>query len=410
MKEQTPKQKVLILGGGYAGLMAAARITRKGVSAEVTLIDARTEMVQRIRLHETLAGGKPKTLAYASRLAKRGVRFLQAAVETLEPMRRRVVVRTPDGRRWELGYDKLVLALGSRTASPAPGVAEHAIRLDDPAALREAYVRLRALASIGGRGGHGGRVLVVGGGLTGIEAAAELAERLPGLRITLVTRGSLSDGWHASAAGHFRERLRELGVEVREGIAVSSLEEGRAHLADGGAIPFDAAVWAGGFEALPLAREAGLPVDAAGRVRVRETLQVAGHPEIFAAGDAAAADGPGGIIRMGCVSALPMGAHAGENVERALRGEGPKPFPFAIALRCVSLGRRDGLVQFTNPDDSPVSRVWTGRLGLLVKEMICRMTYWVVKGELSLGLRLYRWPGTPATAAAAVQPTAEGSR
>ena len=407
MREQTRKQKILILGGGYAGMIAAARISRSGARAEVTLIDARTEMVQRIRLHETLAGGTPKTLAYAPLLAKRGIRFLQAAVETLEPVKQRAVVRTPDGRRWELGYDKLVLALGSRTAAPAPGVAEHAVRLDDPDALRDAHGRLETLAVAGGRDG---RVLVVGGGLTGIEAAAELAERLPGLRITLATRGSLSEGWHSSAAGHFHRRLAELGVEVREGSAVESLDAGRARLRGGATIPFDLAIWAGGFEALPLAREAGLPVDGFGRVRVTETLQVAGHPEIFVAGDAAAADGPGGIIRMGCVSALPMGAHAGENVGRALAGQDLKPFPFAILIRCVSLGRRDGLVQFTNPDDTPVSRVWTGRLGARIKELICQMTYRVVKWELRTGLRLYRWGGAPATNGSATRPAVEGTR
>lgn len=408
MREQTPKQKILILGGGYAGMMAAARIAHiaqsKGARAEVTLIDARTEMVQRIRLHETLAGGTPKTLAYAPLLAKRGIRFLQAAVETLEPLQQRAVVRTPDGRRWEIGYDKLVLALGSRTAAPAPGVAEHAVRLDDPDALREAHGRLETLTA------SQGRVLVVGGGLTGIEASAELAERLPGLKVILATRGSLSEGWHSSAAGHFYERLAELGVEVREGAAVESLEAGRARLRGGATIAFDLAIWAGGFEALPLAREAGLPVDGFGRVRVTETLQVAGHPEIFVAGDAAAADGPGGIIRMGCVSALPMGAHAGENVGRALAGQDPKPFPFAILIRCVSLGRRDGLVQFTNPDDTPVSRVWTGRLGARIKELICQMTYQVVKWELRTGLRFYRWGGAPATNGSARRSAVEGTR
>lgn len=404
MREQTQNPKVLILGGGYAGMIAAARIARSSAPAEVTLIDARTEMVQRIRLHETIAGGVPKTLEYAPLLAKRGVRFLQATVETLEPWRQRVAVRTPDGRRRELEYDKLVLALGSRTSAPCPGVAEHAVRLDDPAALREAYGRLRELAA------SNGQVLIVGGGLSGVEAAAELAERLPGLRITLATRGRLSEGWHASAADHFYRRLEELGVQVREGVAVEALEAGRAVVSQGEAIPFDLAVWAGGFEALPLAREAGLPVDAAGRVRVAGTLQVPGRPEIFVAGDAAAADGPGGIIRMGCVSALPMGAHAGENVARALAGQELKPFPFAILIRCVSLGRSDGLVQFTNADDTPVARVWTRRLGALVKEMICKMTYWVVKGELSLGVRLYSWAGSPASPSPAPRTATEGSR
>jgi NADH dehydrogenase len=390
MREMSKNPKVLILGGGYAGLMAAARLGRRLAGAEVTLIDARPEMVQRIRLHEVLAGGTPKTLPYGRLLARRGARFVQACVESLDPAARRVTARTSGGDRLELGYDALVLALGSRTATAFPGVAEHALRIDDPAELRTAHGRLRSLAA------SGGRLLILGAGLTGIEAATELAERIPGLQVTLATRGRLSDDWSAAAADHFARRLRELGVEVKEGTEVEALEADRALVAGGGSIGFDLAVWAGGFEALPLAREAGLPTDAAGRVRVTETLQVPGRPEIFVAGDCAAASDAGGdVIRMGCVSALPMGAWTGENVARFVQGREPQPFPFAFAIRCVSLGRRDGLVQFVDWNDAPRSKVWTGRLGAFVKEMICRMTYWVVKGELSTGLRLYRWTAAP---------------
>jgi len=253
----------------------------------------------------------------------------------------------------------------------------------------------------------------VGSGLTGIEAATELAERLPSLKITLTDRGRVGDGWSTAAADHFLRRFRELGIELREGVSVEAIEQGRARTSDG-TIPFDLCIWAGGFEALPLAREAGLPTDAAGRVRVDDTLRVPGHPEIFVAGDAAVAGGAGGwMIRMGCVSALPMGAHVGENVARVLRNREPKPFPFAIVIRCVSLGRKDGLVQFTAADDAPIDRVWTRRLAAFVKETICQMTYWVMRGELRLGIRLYRWAGVPkafAPATAVSPKSVEGRR
>ncbi|HWM91217.1 MAG TPA: FAD-dependent oxidoreductase [Thermoanaerobaculia bacterium] len=394
MRYQETPHKILILGGGYAGVMAAARLARNRVRAEITLIDARPELVQRIRLHETLAGSSPKTLPYERALARRGIRFVQARVESLEPWRRKVLARTPGGERLQMEYDTLIYALGSRTSTPVPGVALNAVRLDDPAELRTTYERL----------GDMSKVLIVGGGLTGIEAATELAERFPGLRITLATRGRLGDGWSPAATEHFLQRFRELEIELREGVAVQSIEEGRA-LTSGEAIPFDLCIWAGGFEALPLARKAGLPTDAAGRIRVDDTLRVPGHPEIFAAGDSAAAAGAGGwMIRMGCVSALPMGAYVGENVARVLRGQEPKPFPFAIVIRCVSLGRKDGLVQFTAADDTPAGKVWTRRMGVIVKELICQMTYWVMRGELSLGIRLYRWAGAPKHFAPAAVP------
>jgi NADH:ubiquinone reductase (H+-translocating) len=389
---ENDSHKILILGGGYAGVMAASRLVINGVRADITLIDARTELVQRIRLHETLAGSTPKTLPYRL-LERKGVRFVQARVEALEPGQRRVLARTRDGERLEMEYDTLIYALGSRTVAPGPG-AEHAIPLDDPAELRQAYERLQA----------GMRVLVVGAGLTGIEAATELAERIPGLQVTLATRGGIADGWSTAAAEHFLRRFRELGIELREGVSIDSESP----------IPFDLCIWAGGFEALPLAREAGLATDADGRVRVDDTLRVPGHPEIFVAGDAAVAAGAGGwMIRMGCVSALPMGAHVGENVARVLQNREPKPFPFAIVVRCLSLGRKDGLVQFTAADDAPTGRVWTRRAAVIVKEMICQMTYWVMRGELKLGIRLYHWASAPkrfAPAAVISPKSVEGRR
>jgi NADH dehydrogenase FAD-containing subunit len=389
MREKNETEKILILGGGYAGMLAAARIARSHTAAEVTLIDAKPGFVQRIRLHEILAGRSPETLDYAPLLAKRGVRFVQARVEALEPGARRVTARDASGASIALGYDALVLTLGSTTTAGVPGVAENAVRLDHPAELRKVGERLAAGGVL--------RVLVAGAGLTGLEAAAELAERFPGLTVTLATRGHLGDGFSPAAAAHLRRRLTALGVALQEESEITAVEPGRALLAGGEPLPFDLCVWCGGFAAPALAREAGLAVDPWGRVRVDAALRALGHPEIFAAGDATAVPGAGSpAIRMGCVSALPTGAHAGENVVRWLRGEEPAPFDMAFAIRCISLGRRDGLVQHVTGDDRPLPRVWTGRWGAFVKEMICRMTLFVVKRELSTGLRLYHWPRRPA--------------
>ena len=385
MRPQKRAQEILILGGGYAGMIAAARIVRGRAGARVTLIDSKADFVQRIRLHEILAGRSPKTLAYAPLLAKRGVRFVQARVESLDPAARRVVAHGTDGARLEIGYDALILALGSATALNVPGVAEHAVCLDDPSVLRGAQKQLVSPRAL--------RVLVAGGGLTGIETATELAERFPSLHVTLATRGRFAEGFSQLGAAHLRRRLAALGIALRDEIEITALEPDRAVLADGGSLPFDRCIWCGGFAAPALAREAGLPVDAYGRVRTDASLRVLGHLEIFAAGDASAAPGAGSpAIRMGCVSALPMGAHAGENIARLLRGEEPAPFDMAFQIRCISLGRKDGLVQFVEGDDTPLEKIWVRRRAVLVKELIGRMTFFVVRWELRAGLRLYRWP------------------
>lgn len=393
----TSTPRVLILGGGYAGMIAAARIAR-GRPARVTLLDQRSAFVQRIRLHELLAGARPAGIAYRPALARRGVAFLQGRVEGIDPARQEVTVALEGQRSKRLSYDLLLIALGSATVAGVPGVERHALRLDDPRSIIIASRRMHELAE------RGGRVLIVGGGLTAIETAAELAAQRSGLRVTLATRGALGVGYSTAAASHLAHSLAGLGVEVVEGISIEGLEAGAAWLADSGRLDYDACVWAGGFAAPGLLAEADMPVDGQGRALVTPTLQVRGHPSIFAAGDSAAAgDGPQ-TIRMGCVSAEPMGAQAGVNLAAVVAGEQPAPFRFGFFVRCVSLGRRDGLVQFVTAQDQALERVLLGRPAALVKELICRMTLDSLRGELHTGLPLVAWPHSGqwwATAAAA---------
>jgi NADH dehydrogenase FAD-containing subunit len=237
-------------------------------------------------------------------------------------------------------------------------------------------------------------VLVVGGGLTGIEVATELAERYRGLRLTLATANRLTPNFSSAADLHFRQRLESLGVDLREGSAVEGLEAGQAYLAGGEALPVDLCVWSAGFQVPSLAREAGLAVDRDGRALLDETLRSASHPNIFVVGDAARAECGGAVVRMSCATALPMGAQAGENVRRLLQGAEPQPFDMGFALRCVSLGRRDALVQFVDPADRPRPKVWTHRGAAITKEMICRMAYYTPMLELKTGRALYRWPAS----------------
>jgi NADH dehydrogenase FAD-containing subunit len=378
------KQRIVIVGGGYAGLLAAARIGRD-TAATVTLVDAQPAFTQRIRFHEALAGATPKSLSYPAALARRGVRFVQGFVDRLDPALGHVSGRASDGAALDLGYDTLILALGSGTTAPVPGVAEHTVRLDQLATLERTARQLPGLAS------RSGRVLVVGGGLTGIESATELAERYPGLRVTLALSGALGDGYVPKAQAQLAQTLARLNIAVREHTSVVGVEAQQAWCADGTALPFDLCLWCGGFAAPALGRNAGLPVDALGRVVVDSTLRVAERRNIFAVGDAAAVEIAGQPLRMGCVTALPMGAYAGDTVRRLLHNEEIGEFRFNFMLRCISLGRSEGLVQFTQADDTPREAVWAGRRATYTKEAICRMTYSVVRNELRTGMRLYHW-------------------
>jgi NADH dehydrogenase FAD-containing subunit len=151
-----------------------------------------------------------------------------------------------------------------------------------------------------------------------------------------------------------------------------------------------------------------------GRVRVDASLRAFGHPEVLVIGDAArveledvigdVARGDGAALRMACATAMPMGAHAAEQVLRFVRGEPGTPLRFAAAMLCVSLGRGEGLIQLLTPDDRPRARVVRGMAAALIKEAICRMTVVALRAE-ARGVRVYRWlkpEPAPALSAAAL--------
>jgi len=142
---RTPAPVVLILGAGYAGLMACARLLRSTSPVRLVVVSDQPVFQQRIRLHEALCGGRVAAPQLASMLARRGVEFRQGRVERLVPAEKRV--RLEDGN--SLAYDGLVIALGSLPACIIPGSREHAVQLTGLDAMREARARLVALPEDG---------------------------------------------------------------------------------------------------------------------------------------------------------------------------------------------------------------------------------------------------------------------
>src|SRR5690606_6072546 len=258
-------QEVVILGGGYAGLMAAVRLANRRVPARVTLVDAKAEFPERIRLHQVAAGQQLRRRSIPELLRGTGVEFIQGRASELDPEAQLVAVQTRDGQR-TLRYDWLLYALGSQVdLSPIPGLRQHTVALDDRSTAKDLAARLERLGD--------GRVLIVGGGLTGIEAAVELAERFPRLAIELVTAGALGEDLSPAGAAHIRRVFARHGIALREHARIEASQEGVARLAGGERIPFDICLWAGGFRAPGLAARAGLPTNERGQVIVDRTLQ-----------------------------------------------------------------------------------------------------------------------------------------
>lgn len=364
--------EVVVVGGGYAGVLAANRLTRRRDVA-VTLVNPRPAFVERIRLHQLVVGSHPAVVDYREVLAPR-VRLVVGAAALVDVAGRRVELA--DGRA--LGYHHLVYAAGSGSATPSvPGAAQHAHPLGSH---EEAQDLRRVLAAAPARA-----VTVVGAGPTGIETAAELAGA--GRRVTLVTGGVLGPYLHPRGRAYVARRLAALGVTVLDGPAdrVTRVGPDSVELADGRVLVGGVTVWTAGFTVPDLARRSGLRTDASGRLLTDETLTSVDDPRIVAAGDAAA---PSGLaFRMSCQAAGPLGVHAADTVLRRLAGEAPRPVTLGFVGQCVSLGRRDGVVQLAHRDDTARPLYLGGRTGARLKELVCRGTVQQLRWEA-------RRPGT----------------
>ncbi|HEX4817736.1 MAG TPA: FAD-dependent oxidoreductase [Nonomuraea sp.] len=352
---------ILVLGGGYTGVAAAIRaaVTTRRSGGVVTLVDAAARFTERLRLHQTAAGQTLPDHALQDVLAGSGVRFVQGRVAGLDVEGREA--RLGDGR--VLRFDKLIYALGAVTDVSVPGVADHAYTYDDHASALRLADRVGALPG-------GGTVVVAGGGLTGVESAAELAEAHPHLRVVLVTRGRPGSTLGERARAYLDGALARLGVEVRAGVEVSKVLPDAVEPAGGEPIHSDATLWTAGTRGLPLAAASGLTVDARDRIVVDAALRSVSHPDVYAVGDAAAVRRPFGVLHGTCQSGIPAGLHAAGSLAAALRGRKPGAFRFGYFHQPISLGRRDAVIQFTRPDDSPRRWFLTGRAAVAYKETV----------------------------------------
>ena len=381
-------KRIVIIGAGYAGVMAALRLAGKDRKrqAQVTLVNASDAFVERIRLHQVAANQTLPQRSIRKLLGKRPVEFVQGWVSELD-LDQHIVHVDAQGETREIGYDTLVYALGSVAAkSSVPGVAEHTYGIGnkaEAAALRERLADTKA----------GSRVAVVGGGLTGIETVTEIAETYPQLRVSLVTAGVPAKGFSDRGQAYLVQTFEQMGIAVRAHTAISSVEAGMLHTQTGEPIPFDVGIWCGSFEAVPLAREAGLAVNTKGQVLVDPYMRSISHPDVYAAGDSAApVIEPGAPIRMACATSLPMAAHVADNVLALVKDRPQQPFSFHYGGQCVSLGRSRGIVQLVRPDDSPTEQVLPGVVGRVIKEMICQFAFRSLPAERMFP-GVYMWLG-----------------
>lgn len=357
--------RVVILGGGFAGISAARRLGARLPKASVTLVDRDDFHLFTPMLYQVATCAiDPYDIAYPLRqfVRKRTLSFQHAAVEGIDFARRTVHIESGT-----LDYDYLVIALGSASNFFGNRSAqEHALPLKtlaDAMAIRNVLLdnlerasreadsaRRRALLS----------AVIVGGGATGVELAAALTElfrqAIPAeyphldaktVEITLVEgERHLLGGMGSGMAAVARKRLRELGVDLRFGLKASQIEPGRVRLSDGSMIEAQTVIWTAGVEAPASVAQLDLDHAKSGTIRVDTCLRVPTYESVYAAGDCAS------VLPAGARAPLPMlgavavqeGQHIAENIIRAIEGQVLLPFRYTNFGNVVSLGRFHGTV------------------------------------------------------------------
>ncbi|MGV0642203.1 FAD-dependent oxidoreductase [Mycolicibacterium sp. XJ2546] len=369
---------VIVIGGGYAGALAANRLRGRPKSipgslrsrppdVDVTLVNPRPQFVERIRLHQWVARSGEATVDFGTLLGD-GVRLVVDTATRIDTASRTVALASGD----TLAYDYVIYAVGSTGAvtDTVPGAAEFAY----PIGEFELAQRLRAVLD---ELHSDAPVTVVGAGLTGTETAAELAEQ--GRNVTLVCGGRLLPSLSEQARRSAAKWLRKHGVKVLESDVVTEVRSDAVVFADGAVRPSALTVWTAGFGVPALAAQSGLRTDAQGRLLTDETLTSVQDPRIIAAGDCASpSDAP---LRMSCQSASQLGPQAADTVLSRIAGTEPAPLQYGFAGSNVSLGRRAAVIQFARQDDTAVRFYVPGRLGAAIKEAVCKGTVWGIRRE-----------------------------
>lgn len=371
--EEPTAPRIVVIGGGYAGTLAANRLgaaVRAG-AAQVNLVNPRPLFVHRIRLHQWATGTGVADAEYGTVLAD-DVRLVVDTATRIDVAAGRVELASGES----LPYDQLIYAVGSTGRAPVTidGVAEHGFVFGDWEVAQELRGHLATTAPAS-------PTTVIGGGFTGIELAAELAEA--GRTVRLVCRGPLAPAFGTRARRIARRTLRRLGVEIIEDHRVAAVAADTVTVVgpDGRmqTLPSVTSIVAAGFGVPELAAVSGLRTDPIGRLLADETLTSIDDPRIVGAGDAVA---PSGVpFRMSCQAATQLGPHAADTVLARLRGEAPAPVSVAFVGQCTSLGRHGTVIQGTHRDDTPARVVISGRTGAALKELVCRSVIWSLRME-----------------------------
>jgi NADH dehydrogenase len=361
---------VVIAGGGFGGYYAARTLERvlPRHSARVTLVSDVNFLLFTPLLPGAAAGTlEPRHVVVPLREQLRTTDLWLGRVAGADPAASRLLVDSLDGRRHELRYDQLIVALGSVSRTlPVPGLVDHAIgfkTLSEAIALRNRVISLLEIAETVHDAQTRAEYLTyvfVGAGYAGLEGLAELQDfmsdvidlyprcRVQGMRWLLIEARERVMPEVAPDLAAFAEReLRGRGIEIRTNTTVAEVGERSVRLSDGDEIPTRTVAWTAGVKPHPVVARLGLPLTPAGRVDVDETMRVRGHANVWAVGDAAAVPDP---ARKGEASpptaqhAIRQGRRVARNVAAELGvGGRVRPFTYKTLGVFVDMGRHQAV-------------------------------------------------------------------
>lgn len=356
MNAERRPPRVVVVGGGVAGLILATRLGhalgRRGQAA-ITLVDRNPTHVWKPMLHTFAAGTwniHQQRVQYLTHARTHHFHYLPGQLDGIDRDARRIRLAPmqvdgeaiADAR--ELDYDALVLAFGSRANDfGTPGVAEHCHFIDSQDQADAFNQRLRAQVARSFARGNAIDIAIVGGGATGVELAAELSRMVElaagyggeadvrrRLRLTLLESAPrILAAFPEDVSASATAQLRALGVDVRTGVRVIAADAGGYQLEGGERIEAALKVWAAGIRAADTFATRGLELNRAGQVLVGPDLLARGEQRIFALGDCAS------LVPAGAERALPSTAqvanqqalHLARHLPAWLRPELPRPVP-----------------------------------------------------------------------------------
>jgi NADH dehydrogenase len=366
-------KRIVILGAGFAGIQAAVELDRalgRSGEIEVTLVSDQNYFLFTPLLPQIASSNiDPRHIAQAIRDLRgaRRFRFLRASVGRVDLDRREIYSRS--GKADPLSaapilYDYLIFAPGSRTDYfGIPGAQENTLdfkSLEDAVVLRERMLDICEHADHSTDATLRRKLLtfvVVGGGYTGIELVTEwhdllfgyVAKRYRGISaddirlIVLEAGADILRGVHPKLAEHSRHRLARKGIEVRTNTPATRCFPGGVEVTGDEIISAGIVVWTAGVRAHPLIESLPGQHDRIGRAVVNESLQLAGHPEVFIAGDSAAATSASDAPRVAPV-AIDHGRIAALNIIHQMRNEPLESYRYISKGMLVSLGMNYAVV------------------------------------------------------------------